>query len=341
MATRTARANPLASRSVTPDLTLRDWLDDWLIACRRRGIRDQTVHSYRSMIELYIPEALRNTPLDAIRGRDLNLLYDHLLTHGRRDGSGGLSARTVRYVHTILKRAFADALRAERMTSNPALSADPPSQRAARAPVFPVWSASELQQFLISSQDDPNYAAFHLAASTGLRRSEVLGLRWRDVNLDLQQLQVLQTVILVGSDVRIGIPKTDRSRRLVAIDEKTVSVLQAHRERAGARFRNGDGSFPDTLIFRNHAGGPIHPTLFSHYFQKRVEASGLRRIRFHDLRHTHATLALQAGVHPKVISERLGHSSITITLEIYSHALPSMQREAAEAIASLLTDATN
>jgi integrase len=288
------------------------------------------------MISLYVPENLLLIHLDRIDARDLDGLYDRLLTRGRRDGKGGLSPRTVRYVHTVLSRAFADGIRHGLLKANPAKGAYPPSPRAARSPVFPVWSAKELQRFLAFARDDPHYAAFRLAAMTGLRRSELLGLRWCDLDLERGQLQVLQTVVVIGREVCIGLPKTDRSRRLVAVDIETVTVLRAHRDALLARLGEVTSLDDETLVFTKAGGGAIHPVLFTYYFQRCAQAAGVRKIRFHDLRHTHATLALQAGIHPKIVSERLGHSSISITLDTYSHALPSMQTEAAETIAALL-----
>lgn len=259
--------------------TLGDWLSRWLRICTRRGVRAVSVESYRNNTTLYVSERLRHMPLDRIRAADLNDHYDRLLADGRRDGAGGLSARTVRYTHTLLKRAFADAVRQGLIDVNPAERADPPSQKAARAPVFPVWSASELQRFLASARDDSLYAAFHLAASTGLRRSELLGLRWRDVDLERAELHVLQSVVVVGRDVRIGPPKTDRSRRLVALDAHTVEVLREHQ----ARWMQRDGSSSSVddaaLLFCNEAGSPIHPSLFTYYFGRRVEFAGVRKIR--------------------------------------------------------------
>jgi integrase len=205
--------------------------------------------------------------------------------------------------------------------------------------MFPVWSVQELRRFLSSVQGHPYYAAFHLSATTGLRRGELLGLRWCDLDLENALLQVLQTVIVVNGEVLIETPKSPSSRRRVDLDARTVEVLRQHERAVTAG--GGGASPPDLtrgsgLVFSRAGGEPLHPTLFSYRFQRQVELAGLRRIRLHDLRHTHATHALQAGVHPKVVSERLGHSSITITLDTYSHVLPSMQREAAERVAALI-----
>jgi integrase len=196
--------------------------------------------------------------------------------------------------------------------------------------VFPTWTPSELRRFLLAASDDPWYPAFHLAAFTGLRRCEVLGLRWTDIDFDGAQLQVVQTVVVVGWYPTLSEPKTEKSRRAVALDKNTVEVLRAHRRRA-------QGTADDrSLVFPGLGGGPTNPAHLSYRFQRALRGCDVPRIRFHDLRHTHATLALRAGIHPKIVSERLGHATIGLTLDIYSHALPSMQREAAEAVASLV-----
>jgi integrase len=303
----------------------------------RRGLKVSTTRGYRTLASLYIPAELTRRPIDRIATAEVDALYDDLLRRGRRNGSG-LKPITVRKVHLILRATFDRAVKRGIVSSNPALGAEAPGARACRSPIFPVWSSGELERFLRSARLHPYYAAFHLAASTGLRRGEILGLRWCDVDLDNALLKVLQTVILVRADVLIDTPKSDTSRRRVDLDRRTVRVLGQHlvhvertRGDAGGALRGSS-----ELVFTRDGRAPVHPALFSYWFQRQIELAGVRRIRFHDLRHTHATLALQAGVHPKVVSERLGHSSITITLDTYSHVLPSMQRDAAERVASLI-----
>lgn len=179
---------------------------------------------------------------------------------------------------------------------------------------------------------------FTLMATTGLRRGEALGLRWSDVDLDAGRLAVRQTLLAINSHMEFGEPKTARSRRTVDLDAGTVAVLRAHRkaqleERAGrglGRLRAG------TLVFTDEGGDQLHPNLVSKTFVKLILETELPAIRLHDLRHTHASLSLQAGVHVKVVSERLGHSSVTITLDTYSHAIPGLQRDAAEKVAALI-----
>jgi len=161
---------------------------------------------------------------------------------------------------------------------------------------------------------------------TGLRRGEALGLRWIDVNIDRGELAVRQTLLLVSGRIEVSRPKTARGRRVVALDPSTADILAKHRQIG-----------PDSeLVFSDQDGSPLNPGAVSKRFSKLVRASGLPLIRLHDLRHTHATIALQAGVHPKIVSERLGHSTVAFTLDVYSHMLPRMQAEAAAAVAALV-----
>jgi integrase len=325
---------PAAAGAARPrrQQTLRQWLDEWLRLCSNRELRATTVEGYATTLRLYVPRELAAKELSSVRSDDLNELYASLLRRGRRDGSA-LSSRTVRYLHTILNRALSDAVRAGAILTNPAASAAAPSRRSTRPPAFDFWSPAELAQFLDSARDDSLYVAFALAAATGLRRSELLALRWCDIDLDASELRVVQALVRVQNSLRIAPPKTERSRRPVALDSATAELLRRYRALAEAPPR----AFDDHgFVFHKPGGEPIHPALFSDYFQRRTRLAGVRPIRFHDLRHTHATHALQAGVHPKIVSERLGHSTVTITLDTYSHVLPGLQREAAEAVAALV-----
>ena len=318
-------------------LTLAEYLAAWLELCEGRGLRPASIASYRATVRTTIIPNLGRVHLESIGPLDLNTLYRRLLKDGRADGRGGLSPRTVRYAHSILRKAFSDAVRLGYLESNPSLDADPPSARAARPRQFQTWSPDDLRRFLESVREDQFYAAFYLAAASGMRRGEVLGLRWCDVDLEGRQLSVVQCVIEVAHAVRIGPPKSERSRRMIALDAKTIAVLTEHRRREEVKRRGRGAKLAlDGLVFAHDDGSPLHPGCFSQIFGRRVAAAAVPRIRFHDLRHTHATLALRAHIHPKIVSERLGHSTVAITLDTYSHCIPSMQREAAEAIGALL-----
>ncbi len=299
----------------------------WLPAIKTT-IRKTTYLSYESHLRHHICPYVGHVRIDKIDGAKLNELYGILLERGRMDGTP-LSPATVRRVHTTLHRAFRDAVRWGLITRNPATSADPPKLRANGRFEFSTWSAAELRHFLQFVREDDLYPLWLLLATTGMRRGEVLGLRWCDVDLGRGEVAVRQTVVSHHHAIAISEPKTSRGRRVVALDDHTVYVL--HRFKA-VSCRGSD----DALLFSYSTGTPLNPSDISKWFVKLSHAAGLKRIRLHDLRHTHATLALQAGVHPKIVSERLGHSTIAFTLDVYSHAIPHLQREAAQDVAALV-----
>jgi integrase len=314
--------------------TVADFFDQWL-AATRTTIRASTYSTYETMIRAHLKPRLGSLPLQSLTAARLNALYADLLREGRRDGKGGLSPASVRYVHAVTRKALSDAVRWNLLTRNVADAADPP--RAARAQIK-TWSAREVRAFLRHVEADPLYAAYVLAATTGMRRGEVLGLRWQNLDLEASRLSVVQALTVVGGyDVQFSEPKTARGRRSIALDDETVRVLREQRERQLLdRALMGDAYEDQDLVFAHGDGSPIHPDSFSDAFWRHTKAAKLPRIRFHDLRHTHATLALAAGVHPKVVSERLGHASVTITLDTYSHAIPALQETAASLVAALV-----
>jgi integrase len=290
------------------------------------------------IVEKHLIPRLGGISLDRLSPQELNTCYAAMLREGRSDGTGGLSRRSVRYAHTVLRKALSDAIRWGVLSSNPAVSADPPSAKSAKAPAMTTWRASELRVFLEHIRDDELGACFWLAANTGMRRGEVAGLRWRDVDFDRARLSISQTYVRAGGITVLSTPKTDRGRRSIALDVATVQVLRAHQMKQLLDSDSNVEAAAHDLVFCKHDGTPLNPNGITQAFKRHVHAVALPRIRLHDLRHTHATLALEAGIHPKVVSERLGHSSVAVTLDVYSHALPALQAAAAEIIASLLAD---
>ena len=317
--------------------TLADYLDEWL-ANTKRTIRASTYSTYESLIRTQIKPRIGSVRLQDLNSFVLNALYDDLLSAGRRDGKGGLSPASVRYVHSVIRKALNDAVKENLVPRNVADAARPPRVQGAN---IRTWSARELRTFFDHVRCDRLYAAYVVAGTTGMRRGEVLGLRWQDLDLDAGRASVAQTLIVVGGyEVQFSEPKTARGRRMVALDPATGAALREQRERQMLeRALMADAYHDHDLVFCRENGKPLHPDAFSDAFWRHAKAAGLPRIRFHDLRHTHATLALAAGVHPKVVSERLGHASITITLDTYSHAIPAMQETAASLVASLVFDA--
>jgi integrase len=271
----------------------------------------------------------------------LNTLYASLLAEGRKNyAGGGLSPRSVRYIHTIVHRALKDAVKWGRLVRNPAEAADPP--KAAGRPESITWTADQLRSFLEATRGSRYWAAYLLLATTGLRRGEALGLRWSDLDLDAGRASIRQTVIAIRHTVMIGTPKTAKGRRTVTLDSGTVSALREHRRRQAAeRLLMGAGWTDLDLVFCHVDGTMLHPERFSRGFLETVSRIGLPRIRLHDLRHGWATLALQAGIHPKIVQERLGHANISITLDTYSHVTAGLHEDAAEEVAALFRPVSN
>lgn len=320
--------------------TLAAYLTERWLPAQRSQLKHSTYDSYRRTIELHVLPTLGQVPLSRLQPEDLETLYARLLDSGRRNGAGGgLSPASVRYVHRILRKALNDALRKGTIARNPAATADPP-RRAAGEPSgedMQVWTSTQLQSFLSSIRPHRLAPAYVLAAHTGMRRGEVLGLRWRDVDVSNGRISVRQSLIAVAYEMRISDVKTGTARRTVDIDAPVIGQLQAWRKRqAEERLLVGPAYEDQGLVFARPDGRPIHPESFSRTFDRVLARSDLPVIRLHDLRHTHASLLLQAGVPVKVVSERLGHASPGFTLNVYQHVVPGMQAEAAATFSRLL-----
>lgn len=313
-------------------LTLRDYLVDEWLQIQAARLKPSTHRGYRDIIDKRVLPHLGDVRLSELTGGHVARLYATLRETGGRDGQG-LSERSLKHTHTCLGKALEDAARRRLIARNPVRDVEPPRPRNAE---MKVWTADELRGFLADTATDRLYAAWYLAAMTGLRRGELLGLRWEDIDLEAGVVSVRRARVAAGYDVHEGEPKSGRART-VDIDDATVLVLRQHRRRQITEREvfglHEVGSGP---VFTREDGSPLHPQTLAWYFEKAVKRSGVPAIRFHDLRHTHATLALKAGVHPKVVQERLGHSSISITLDLYSHVVPGMQAEAAAKVAAVV-----
>jgi len=317
-------------RSTDPSanrITVEEFLIDQWLPSIEMTLRPTTFINYVANLKAHVVDYIGSLQIHELDGPKLNALYAELLRSGRRRGGApGLSPTTVRRVHAVLRRAFKDAVRWGLLEKNPVESCDPP--RLARPDVMRTWSLDELKTFLRLAERDEWHELWLLLATTGMRRGEGLGLRWSDVNPAARVLSIRQTLVLVGHQPRFSEPKSARGRRVVVLDSTTALALE--------RLQNG--ARPNDLVFRSQDGDLLHPAAVSKRFLEIVVESDLPRIRLNDLRHTYATLALQSGVHPKIVSERLGHSTVALTLDIYSHALPTLQQEAAEQIARLIFD---
>lgn len=311
---------------------LGDYLDEWFGAISPR-LQETTAASYA------VGVGRLKAGLGGLRLRDLSPLvierfYGQLSRTGGRHGQG-LAAKTIRNTHIVLRKALADAERLELLDRNPAARAKAPTGARRESN---TWNSAELAAFLAGMANDPHYALWVLLATTGLRRGEALGLRWSDIDLKRGTLSVAQTITTIRHRLVVTSPKSDRSRRQIALDVDTVRILKAHRvaQRAEADLM-GWTVRSSGLVFTQGPGEPLHPDAVTRRFQALMRASDLPLLRGpHDLRHTWASLALAAGIHPKIVSDRLGHSTIAITIDTYSHAIPSLDVDAAAMVAGQL-----
>lgn len=305
-------------------VTVAEYLADWMEGLPASGRGVATISSYRHNLRLHVLPYIGGVRLQELTPVDLDRLYRRLLTQGRRKGTGGLSNRTVRYVHTVLAAALAAAVKQGLLVANPGERASPPSAKSAKAPEMPWWRPSELRTFLEFTKGHELATLFRLAGATGMRRGELVGLRWNDVDLDGARINVRRQITSTDYVVRDDEPKSERGVRVVTLDAGTLEVLQAIESDRGVH------------VFVDSQGQTLHPESVSRIFGRLVKRSGLPRIRFHDLRHTHVAHLIEAGVDPLTISRRLGHASVAFTLDRYGHLFDQAGETAARAIGDLL-----
>jgi len=308
------------------DLSLGHYLKEWLAHTRGR-VRASTYRGYESLIRCYAVPALGEIRLSELSPLQIQRLYSSLLEPERR-----LSAGTVLNLHLVLTQALGQAVRWGILERNPVKGAQPPRPARPEPVVVDQALASRIVAALSGSAVElPGI----LAIATGMRRGEILGLRWADLDPDLAHAQVRRTLHTTGRGLAFSEPKTRRSRRAVALPGIVRPYLERARSEQGLR-RSRTPTWQDLdLVIDRGDGGPLNPDTLSSRWRAFLAHSGLPHVRFHDLRHGHATLMLLKGVHPKVVSERLGHASVGITLDLYSHVLPSMQQDAVRAFDEL------
>ena len=323
-------------------LTVREFVEGRWLPAVAAELRPSTLASYRRNLRLHVLPALGQVPLQQLDASQIQRLYAQLLATGRKDHATGkgLSVRTVRYLHTILKAALKTAVGWELLTRNPADGARPPRASSVADGTSPIstWTREQLGAFLDTTSGERLGPLWRFLAMTGCRRGEALGLSWESVDLDEGRVQIRRTLIDADHGVPVwSDPKTARGRRSVQLDAGTIAVLRQLRvAQAAERLAIGAGYTEHGLVFCWPDGRPLHPDRVSKQYVRAAQRHGFPVIRLHDLRHTWATLALEGGVHPKIVSERLGHSNISITLDVYSHVSPAMQSDAAERVAGLI-----
>lgn len=303
-------------------LTVRAFFDRWLEATSPT-LRAVTVRRYRDLVRLHVTSVIGNTPLAKLTAADVQRLY--------ADRLKVLSPTTVRYVHAVLHHALDDAVKWGLLVRNVADAVEPPQKARTE---MRVWNAEQVRQVLRAAADDPLEALWRLAIYTGMRRGELLAVKWSDLDLDAGALFV-QRSLGRGLTARLeeGEPKSRSGRRRIALSPSVVDILRRHRVRQlEHRLALGDAYEDRGVVFANDTGGHLHPNVLYRRFGALIMRAGVPTIRFHDLRHTSATLLLAEGVHGKIVQERLGHANIAMTLDLYSHVTADMQRQAADAL---------
>ncbi len=311
--------------------TLNEYLDEWFQSAVKTKVRPQTYAHYRATIDRYVRPALGPRKLATIKPLDLQKLYSAMQEQG-------LTPRTIRYTHAILSSALKQAVRWQMLSQNPADKVSVPKQQ--RREMYAL-SPEEAKRFLSAAESSRWFTLFQFALVTGMRPEEYFGLRWEDIDWQNGRVQVKKVLVRVakGGGWRWDEPKTQNSGRSIPIPQTLIASLKTLKvEQAKQRLSLGERWKDHGLVFTAENGEPIHHSNFRiRHFKPLVKKAGLPEdLRLYDLRHTCATLLLVAGENPKVVSERLGHASITLTLDTYSHVLPTLQQQATSKLESLL-----
>lgn len=315
---------PIVGERQTTAQFLAAWLD-----VVKTTIGVGTSKTYEEIVRLHLVPTIGALPLGKLTPQHVQTLYAKKL-------DAGLSTTTAHHIHAVLHRALESAVALDLVVRNVTDRVTAPRMRRHEMEVF---SPEQSKAFLDAIAVDPLETLYVLALTTGMRQGELLGLTWRDIDLDAGWLHIHTTVRKLRGEFVFAPPKTKRSRRGVALTTMAVEALKRHQQRhMKARVTAGLAWKDNDLVFCNATGGPLDGrNLLRHHFRPLLKRAGLPRIRFHDLRHTTATLLLGQGIYPKVVAEMLGHTTIGITLDTYAHVLPQMQREAATILDRLLS----
>jgi len=315
-------------------LTMGEYLHQWLDGYVKTNCSTRTLDGYHTIIRCHLVPALGMIPLAQLQPQHIQQYYAQALLDGRADGKGALSARSVLHIHRVLSQALNYAVRQGLLIRNIAELVDPPR---ARKPKLRTLTSGEVSQLLGADKGAPYYPIIYTAVNTGLRQAELLGLTWRNLDLDLASLSVTQVLYKRKGICQFKEPKSEHSRRRLDLSPSLALFLRQYRtEKQAERLLLGMPLGKDDLVFSNADGTPMDPGTLTHNFARIARKAGLPGTRFHDLRHTFATLMLMAGIHPKIVSEMLGHASVAFTLDTYSHVIPTLQQAAMKRLDEVL-----
>jgi integrase len=308
-------------------ITLNEYLDRWLETAVKPRVREKTCQDYEGMLRRYVRPSLGERLLTALRPLDLQTTYQQMMERG-------LSSRTVRYAHAVLRSAMRQAVNWRLLLESPVDGLKLPQQPRHEMRALTV---EQVRMFLKVALATPHGPTLAVAVATGMRPSEYLGLKWHDIDWARQTVSVVRSLRRLNGRWCFADTKRSRSRRPIKLQSWITDILHdLYMGRTTTTTSNDP--FPEgiDLVFKTVSGHPMNADCLAKHFRSILEAAGLPRIRLYDLRHTAATLALAAGVSPKVISEQLGHASTAFTLDTYAHVLPHMQDEAAAKIEAML-----
>lgn len=308
-------------------ITVAEYLTRWLDSITET-MRPASKHRYADLVRLHVAPIIGKVQLRKLTAIDIQSLYADRMTKGR------LSATTVSNIHFVLHAALKDAVRWGLLTRNVTEFVSPPRKAG---PVCNAWSQEQAAAFLAVTDQGDDAALWRLALFTGMRRGEILALRWQDVDLARKVVAVRHTFSRGASGFEMGEPKSAHGRRSIAVPDSVVKSLHKHRiAQLAHRVHLGELYTDNDMVFATPTGEPLPPNTLASRFRRLTAKAGVPKIRIHDLRHTSATLMLANNVHPKIVQERLGHADVSMTLNRYSHVTMDMQREAADQLDTLL-----
>lgn len=319
-------------------LTLGEWLTTWLNDYMKNNIKPTTWESYETQVTQHIKPAIGTVTVQKLQTRHLQNLYNTKLEGGRADNKkGGLSPRSVRYIHCVLKAALDQAVKEKIITINPADAVKLPKMEQEEVKAL---DTSEVTTFLHEAKKTKHYAAYYLTLATGVRRGELMALKWSNVDLQEGTISIKENLVRTKKGLIFQEPKTKNSKRTIGIDEDVVKELKSHKaKQAAAILEMGKAYQKNDLVFCHDDGTKFDPRGFSRHFERiivRLQKGGFTRITFHGLRHTFATLSRQEGTDLRLVSEILGHYDPAFTMKIYQHVTPQMKKEAKSKIGNLL-----